>query len=508
MKKSDQQSTGLLSAANLRNKIPAMLLCLIMVCAVIFPIMAATAQAAPSQSLAAWNITGAADVTSPTVQATSGAFQQDATLQLIRDGEPYTVSYTSGGVQAGAGGSTAASNLANMADSAWWVANLSATGYKDISVEWRMRSTNTGPRDFKVQYSTDNATWYDANDPTFQNSNDNGANPAITAEVCNFTGAKGKTLPSGADDQGMLYVRWLLTSNTAVNGSIAANGGTNTINNIVISGTPLSEGETDTTEVNILSFNDFHGQVEPAGSNPGAARFAACMNSLAGTYSNAFAVAGGDRYQGSAVSNYYQGKPVSDMLKAMNVAYSSLGNHEFDWGYDKIPQFAEDGNIDFVCSNLFHKGTDNRPAFVKPYAVKEIAGKKIGIIGFIVTETPVLVKAEYAEPFDFRAPGPWLADLVETLKQDGCDAVIALSHDGGTGLAGYGLAGVVNGHSHAYQAVIVGDTAFVQAGYNGRAVGRLQLVFDNETGTCTATPSYVMINSLPADLLDAGMQAQ
>jgi len=50
--------------------------------------------------------------------------------------------------------------------------------------------------------------------------------------------------------------------------------------------------------------------------------------------------------------------------------------------------------------------------------------------------------------------------------------------------------------------------AFVQAGYNGRAIGRLQLVFDNQTGACTVTPSYVMINTLSSNLTDAGVQAQ
>ena len=270
-----------------------------------------------------------------------------------------------------------------------------------------------------------------------------------------------------------------------------------------------SELESAATEVNILTFNDFHGQVEPAGSNPGAARFAACMAYLLEKYPNAYPVAGGDNYQGSAVSNYYLGKPVSDMIKAMGVEYSSLGNHEFDWGYEKIQQFAEDGNIDFICSNLFYKGTGDRPSFVKPYAIQEIGGKKIGFVGLIVTETPVLVKAEYAAPFDFRAPGQWLADLVGSLKDDmGCDAVVALSHDGSTGLAGYGLAGVVNGHSHAYQAATVNGTAFVQAGYNGRAIGRLQLVFDDETGECDVTPSYEMVGSLPAHLADADVEAQ
>ena len=167
--------------SKLRKRVPAMLLSLIMVFTMILPGLSVPVQAASPQPLVAWNVTSAAGVSGTNADATSGTFQSGSTLQLIRDSVPYTVSYTSGGVQAGAGGTSAASNLANMADNAWWVVNLSSAGYENITVEWRMRSTNTGPRDFKVQYSTDGIEWNDANNPDFQNNNDNGSNPAITA---------------------------------------------------------------------------------------------------------------------------------------------------------------------------------------------------------------------------------------------------------------------------------------------------------------------------------------
>lgn len=269
-----------------------------------------------------------------------------------------------------------------------------------------------------------------------------------------------------------------------------------------------------TTEINILSFNDFHGAIEQSGnSNPGAARFTAIVKKLKETYPNTYVVAGGDNYQGSAVSNYYLGKPVSEMLKALGVEYSSLGNHEFDWGADKIKGFADDGNIDFVCANMFLKGTDNRPDFVKPFVVKEIANKKIGFVGFVTTAVPTLVKAEYVADYDFRAPGSWLSDIVNHLKNDlGCDAVLALSHDGSTSaLSGYGIAGVVNGHTHSTQSTTNNGTAYVQAGYNGRNVGRLRLVFDNINNKLTVTPSYdnkVQMNNdaiVPVDTVDTDM---
>ena len=246
-----------------------------------------------------------------------------------------------------------------------------------------------------------------------------------------------------------------------------------------------------TTEINIFSFNDFHGAVQQnANSEPGAARFAAVMNHLKADNPNAFVLANGDNYQGSAVSNHYLGKPVSDMIKAMGVEYSSIGNHEFDFGNDKIAQYAQDGNIIFLCANLFLKGTDERPDFCEPYAIKEIGGKKIGIVGYILTSTPTLVKAEHVEDFDFRNPGPWLRDIVNDLKNSqGCDAVIALAHGSGNSLSSYGFDGIFDGHSHSLS-VSNSGVPIVQASYNGRAIGRLQLIFDNVAGTLAVTASY------------------
>ena len=45
---------------------------------------------------------------------------------------------------------------------------------------------------------------------------------------------------------------------------------------------------------------------------------------------NTIVLSGGDNYQGTAESNLTYGKPVSAMMKGMNVLASAVGNHEFD----------------------------------------------------------------------------------------------------------------------------------------------------------------------------------
>ena len=272
------------------------------------------------------------------------------------------------------------------------------------------------------------------------------------------------------------------------------------------------------TVIDIFSFNDFHGTVDKSasGSNPGADRFVAIIEELKKENpDNTVILSAGDSYQGSPLSNIFMGEPVSEMIKYLGVKYSALGNHEFDWGADKIGKFAEDGDITFLAANIFLKGTNNQPDFCEPYAVIEAGGKKIGIIGLTTVDTPSLVKSEYVEGFEFKEPGPWLTDLVSDLKiNQGCDAVIALAHMG-AGLSDGVVTGeasrlantcqtfdaIISGHTHAVVEGTANGIPVVQGNYNGRGLGRLTLVFDDD-GLVSVTPkAYNQNNMNSADIL-------
>ncbi|MCL2563412.1 MAG: metallophosphoesterase, partial [Oscillospiraceae bacterium] len=142
---------------------------------------------------------------------------------------------TGGGINAtnAAGqGSPTAAGLDGMADNAWWVTTVSTEDYVDIEVEWGMRSSNTAPRYWQLQFSTDSgATWVNA-----------GAVHAVT----NNGGTIGdeivtRQLPEEAEGVANLQIRWLMAANTAVNGGSTANGGTHAIGNIRISGEQAEE---------------------------------------------------------------------------------------------------------------------------------------------------------------------------------------------------------------------------------------------------------------------------
>jgi 2',3'-cyclic-nucleotide 2'-phosphodiesterase (5'-nucleotidase family) len=278
-----------------------------------------------------------------------------------------------------------------------------------------------------------------------------------------------------------------------------------------------SEDDDSVEVINIFSFNDFHGTVDKtaSGSNPGADRFVAIVEHLMAENPNSVLLGAGDLYQGSPLSNVFLGEPVSDMIKYLGVEYSALGNHEFDWGADKIEKFAKDGDITFLAANIFIEDTDERPDFCEPYAVIEVGSLKIGLVGLTTVLTPSLVKAEYVEGFEFRKPGDWLLPIIDTLRDDeGCDVIIALTHMGVTVAAGaitggeaaelaelgLGFDAIIGGHTHVHAADTVNGTPIVVGGWNGRGLGNLEIKADEE-GDITITPKVYLAADMNGDAI-------
>lgn len=110
---------------------------------------------------------------------------------------------------------------------------VSTEGYKDITFSASIGATNKGPRDYKLQYSTDGVNFKDVS----------GASFTVTQNKTLFEAFDNVQLPAAADDASTLYVRITVASNMMVNGTaglIGSTGGETAINHIVVNGTPIS----------------------------------------------------------------------------------------------------------------------------------------------------------------------------------------------------------------------------------------------------------------------------
>ena len=125
---------------------------------------------------------------------------------------------------------------------------------------------------------------------------------------------------------------------------------------------PAQAPAADTVTVTMLHNNDFHGNLEPSGSNPGMARVAKVVNDVrtAVGADNVVLVDAGDKMQGSLLSNLFKGKPTIDLFNFMGYQAATFGNHEFDWGQDGACRIASPRpTFPYVTANIVVNDTGN-----------------------------------------------------------------------------------------------------------------------------------------------------
>lgn len=279
----------------------------------------------------------------------------------------------------------------------------------------------------------------------------------------------------------------------------------------------------------ILHTNDFHGQLEPSGSNPGMARVAKVVNDVrtAVGADNVLLVDAGDRMQGSLISNLQKGKPTIAVFNAMGYQVGTFGNHEFDWGKQVLIDRLTEATFPHAAANLVVNDTGNcatagwtAPSFAQPYVIKTVGTApnqvKVAFIGVTTTETPVITIASATEGLCFKDPQASVVHYYDEMKAQ-ADVIVVISHlgynDGGYGYgipvigdqtlaknlntAGKPVNLIIGGHSHTdlSAATMVGNTAVVQAHYNGRKVGRADFTFDPATKAVTVAWQRLVVST-------------
>lgn len=273
---------------------------------------------------------------------------------------------------------------------------------------------------------------------------------------------------------------------------------------IFLLGTLLTAGQADAQTDNkngliplsIVTINDFHGALAAAGKNPGAAQLVQFLREIkAQNPAGTLLVSAGDMFQGSLDSNLVQGKTVVEVMNYVSFDAMTLGNHEFDWGESVLKERIIQSAFPYVCANVLDKQTGKPLHFVKPYTIIERSGIKIGIIGIATPETAMKTNPNMIANYTFADPVQVLTQLVPQVRKNGANIILVLSHLGSTMDAGGAIGGeaavvlqqvegidaLVSGHTHEIVQGKVNGIPVVQAYYNGRAVGKIDLLVNAET---------------------------
>lgn len=144
----------------------------------------------------------------------------------------------------------------------------------------------------------------------------------------------------------------------------------------------------------------------------------------------------GDYLQGAVTGAISRGQYIIDIMRSMNYAAITIGNHEFDYGGPRMIELLQRVNAPVVCTNFFEYGA-TQPYFA-PYVIKSYGNKKIAYVGVCTPEAMTAESYSFYDKdgnqlYDLRRGGqvPTLVQqAVDNARGEGADYVVLLSHLG------------------------------------------------------------------------------
>ncbi|GAB1689397.1 bifunctional metallophosphatase/5'-nucleotidase [Krasilnikovia sp. M28-CT-15] len=305
-----------------------------------------------------------------------------------------------------------------------------------------------------------------------------------------------------------------------------------------------------------LSYNDFHGAIDPPGGSGAAVNgvpaggveyLATWLKKLRAEAADegrkTMTVGAGDLVGGTPlVSAAFHDEPTIELMNEIGLQVSSVGNHEFDEGVSELLRLQRGGchpvdgcqdgdgfggaDFTYLAANTINKKTGL--PILPPIDIRFVGGVPVGFVGLTLEGTAGIVNPAGIKDVRF-------ADEVETankwgnlLKLFGVKAQVLLVHEGGqqnppagttagvsdctnfSGAIAPIVAGlnpefslVVSGHTHRFYSCTLpnraGTSVVTSAGSNGQLITDIDYTLDRRTGRFAEVSAHnvVVENGVP-----------
>ncbi|GGO87309.1 bifunctional metallophosphatase/5'-nucleotidase [Wenjunlia tyrosinilytica] len=255
----------------------------------------------------------------------------------------------------------------------------------------------------------------------------------------------------------------------------AATAGVAVLIGSLVAATPSASGQeahqdwhhphSRTVDVQLLSFNDFHGNLEPPQGSSGTVTEKDAAGNIVKTpaggveylatslrkaregHRYSVTAAAGDMIGASPLlSGLFHDEPTIEAMNKLGLDVTSVGNHEFDEGRAELLRMQRGGchpkdgcygkpafqgaDFPYLAANVTNEKT-GRP-ILDPYWVKRMpGGVKIGFIGVTLEGTPDVVTAEGVKGLKFHDEVETINKYAKKLERQGVKSIVALIHEGG-----------------------------------------------------------------------------
>lgn len=171
------------------------------------------------------------------------------------------------------------------------------------------------------------------------------------------------------------------------------------------------------TKVQLLNITDFHGRISEAGTQVASvveeerAKFG-----TGGDNMGTGVLSTGDNIGASTYTSSSQNdKPTLDVLNAIGIQASAVGNHEFDKGIDDLTgRVSDTADFPYAAANVYDKGTENVVDGLDEYTIVDVGGVSIAVIGVVTKDTASLVSPDGIADLEFGDP----TDAVNRVAED------------------------------------------------------------------------------------------
>jgi 2',3'-cyclic-nucleotide 2'-phosphodiesterase/3'-nucleotidase len=196
----------------------------------------------------------------------------------------------------------------------------------------------------------------------------------------------------------------------------------------------------DAVHITLLGTTDLHGHIEPLDyytnqpAQLGLAKIATLIKGVRAEQANVLLLDSGDTIQGTPLASYFALKDTdkpNPMVLAMNeLGYdaAAVGNHEFNFGLDVLGKVKREAHFPILAANIRQK-YDSGPQHFEPYIIKEVAGVRVAIVGFVTPAIPQFELPANYDGYEFENIVDAARRVIPEVRKQ-ADIVVVLAHSG------------------------------------------------------------------------------
>lgn len=197
----------------------------------------------------------------------------------------------------------------------------------------------------------------------------------------------------------------------------------------------------DPVTIQFLNVSDWHGQLDPLGPPfvGGAAVLSTYFAAERLNHPTLTLTAGDDFGASPPLSSFFNEEPAVLAQRLMGIQVGTFGNHNFDKGVDHLQDMIDlaaaetsaespGAPYQYVSANL--RNRDNELEGVEDFAIFDVGGVKVGVVGITNPEAPSLVFPGNFGTIEPTNPYPAANRARARARAAGAQIVVALTHMG------------------------------------------------------------------------------